>query len=687
MAFSEIELNKEQLAAVQYGLQDASGKFKSKPLLIIAGAGTGKTNTLAHRAAHLILNKVDPERILLMTFSRRSAKELVKRTKQIVHGKQKEKHKTKVNIPWMGTFHSVANRLLRYHGETIGLGPDFTIIDRSDSEDLIDILRHELHFTSSKKRFPSKSACLNIYSRCINSQKDIQLILKKEFPWCELWEQQLKQLFSLYTERKFEQLSLDYDDLLLYLFHLSDNLEVASLIRQKFDHILIDEYQDTNTLQAEILIRLFPNGEGLTVVGDDAQSIYSFRSAEIENILDFPQLFSPDAKVITLKENYRSIQPILDVSNQLLKESKIGYKKALFSQLKGKQKARLVTVQDDMEQAAYIIKKILLERESGVQLRQQAILFRSSHHSDTLEVELLRHDIPYHKYGGLKFLEAAHVKDFISIIRWTSNPKHRVSGFRILKLIPGIGPSIASKALDFLELNQFDFTAFESFIPPSSVQEFWDKLVRVLIQSQSPKLDWQKKIEICEKFYLPLLLEKYEDNQSRTGDIEQLVCISQQYQSCQAFISELTLDPPISTGDLSDSAHKDDDFLILSTVHSAKGQEWNSVFLLNVADGSFPNEYATGDDKAIEEERRLFNVAITRAKKELHLIRPLKYWLPEQAKRGDKHVYGAQSRFLSDKLCTHLEKICWLSNHHQDNEINKNSLLINDIKSRIRSMW
>ncbi|MCW9016013.1 MAG: ATP-dependent helicase, partial [Kangiellaceae bacterium] len=657
----EITLNAEQKSAVEFGELNAKEEFTSSPLLIIAGAGTGKTNTLAHRTAHLILNDVEPERILLMTFSRRAAKELVERTKRIAikQLQKKQKNISSLQFPWMGTFHSIANRLLRQHAKSIGFDPGFTIIDRNDAEDLIDVLRHELGFSTLNRRFPKKSTCLNIYSRCINAQSPLPKILKKEFSWCEEWLEQLTQLFSLFTERKIQQVTLDYDDLLLYWYHLVDIPEVAQSIRSKFDHVLIDEYQDTNVLQAGILTRLFPDGRCVTVVGDDAQSIYSFRSAEVENIINFPELFSPPAKIISLKQNYRSTQPILDLANSLLAESKIGYKKELFSAKNGIAKPKLVTVEDDLSQAKYIVDKVLVERESGTALREQAVLFRSSHHSDRLEVELMRHDIPFVKYGGLKFLEAAHVKDLLSIIRWADNPKQRLSGFRILKLLPGVGPATAMKALDLLELNQFQFSALYSFAPPSPAIDIWHSMVELLCDIQKEKTIWPAQMEMAKNFYIPILQENYDDDYVREGDITQLSMIAQQYATRESFVSELTLDPPILSSDLTDKSQKEEDFLILSTVHSAKGQEWKNVFLLNVADGSFPNEYAAGDNKAIEEERRLLNVAITRAKQGLHLIQPLKYWIPEQPKYGDGHVYGAKSRFLTDTVSQHLESTHW----------------------------
>jgi DNA helicase-2/ATP-dependent DNA helicase PcrA len=691
---NNIQLNDEQLAAATYGENNLEQQFESSPLLIIAGAGTGKTNTLAHRAAHLIVNHVSSERILLMTFSRRAAKELVDRTKRIVSQEIKQKNVSidSVHIPWMGTFHSIANRLLREHSHAIGLHSNFTIIDNNDAADLIDLLRHELSLSQSNKRFPKKSTCLNIYSRCVNSQLNLKEVLTSDFPWCEDWEHELSRLFRLYCERKAEQVSLDYDDLLLYWFHMVSNQEIAKLIGGQFDHVLVDEYQDTNRLQSGILKRLFPSGKGLTVVGDDAQSIYRFRSAEIENILNFPEQFVPAAKVISLKTNYRSTQPILDLSNVLLEQSDLGYKRALICNSKEqsyqpKQKPLLISVEDDQAQAKYIVEQVLKHRELGTDLRQQAVLFRSGYHSDRLEIELMRSDIPFVKYGGLKFLEAAHVKDLLSIIRWLNNPKHQLSGNRVLRLLPNLGPSLAKKALDFLKGNNYQFSALASFSVPINLKQNWSILVNFLIKSQSQEATWPNQMELAQLFYLPLLEEKYEDYYVRSGDIEQLASMAQQFSSVDEFVSELTLDPPSSTGDLTDKAHKDDDFLILSTVHSAKGQEWENVFILNVADGNFPSEYSTGNTKEIEEERRLLNVAITRAKKGLHLIQPLRYWVPEQMKYGKKHVYGAKSRFLTSQVMEHLDKTYYPQKFQQAAEPVKKSSYVNEIQRKINQMW
>jgi len=694
----------EQRLAAEYGEILPTGGVNSPPQLIIAGAGTGKTNTLAQRAAFLILNGVDPQRILLMTFSRRAANELSVRTQRMVSQRLKQNslessaaeqtsskqaassHQSE-QLSWMGTFHSIANRLLRQHAKSIGLDPEFSIMDRSDAADMMDVLRHKLELTQQPKRFPKKGTCIEIYSRCINSQDALPDVLKRDFPWCAEWAEELKKLFRAYTEAKQHQLSLDYDDLLLYWFYLASEEAVAIKIRGLFDHVLVDEYQDTNKLQAGIVHRLFPDGKGVTVVGDDAQSIYAFRSADVDNILSFPSVFTPPATVFPLTENFRSVQPILDLSNAILAESKEGYQNLLHSQKMSSHKPLLVSVEDAEMQSKYIIEKVLESRESGVELKRQAVLYRSSHHTDQLEIELRRHDIPYVKHGGLKFLEAAHVKDALCLLRWADNPKHRISGFRVLKLLPGIGPKLAEKILDYLELHAFDFTALSTFKSSKLSGESWCKLIELLHDINSDVIPWAEQMQQVCVWYQPLLETLYEDPYARGGDIEQLAMISQQSPSRERFLSELILDPPASSGALCVDSHKDDDFLILSTIHSAKGQEWHDVFMLNVADGNFPNEYAVNDPKALEEERRLFYVALTRAQQNLHLIQPLKYWMPEQQRFGGKHVYGAKSRFLTKSVLSMLEAVPYPDNRLTEADIAAGEKVLTDIKAKVMGLW
>ena len=438
------QLNAEQQRAVMHG--DAR---VASPLLIIAGAGSGKTDTLAHRVAHLIVNGADPRRILLMTFSRRAASEMTKRVERIA-AKVMGKNAAVLTegLTWAGTFHSVGARLLRDYALEIGLDAAFTIHDREDSADLMNLVRHDLGLSKTESRFPAKGTCLAIYSRAVNAQAELEKVLAKSFPWCSDWSGELKQLFGAYVEAKQAQNVLDYDDLLLYWAQMATEPALAEQLSSRFDHVLVDEYQDTNRLQASILIALKPDGRGLTVVGDDAQSIYSFRAAEVRNILDFPTLFPLPADVVTLDQNYRSTEPILAAANAVIEESKERFTKNLWTERDSSEKPLLVTVRDEMEQANYVCEKVLEQREEGTALKQQAVLFRASHHSGPLEIELTRRNIPFVKFGGLKFLDAAHIKDVLAVLRFAENPRDRVAGFRLLQLMPGIGPSTAQAVID-----------------------------------------------------------------------------------------------------------------------------------------------------------------------------------------------------------------------------------------------
>jgi len=647
-------LNLAQREAAAHGQPGKSGGFDAGPLLVIAGAGTGKTMMLAHRVAHLVIQGVSPERILLLTFTRRAADEMTRRVETIVRKSLGKTLPTTSGIlPWSGTFHSVANRLLRRFASNLGLDPGFSVLDRGDAADVMDVARHELGLSKKARRFPKKETCLGIYSRCVNSRQSLQDSLQTTYPWCLDWEPELRTLFRHYVERKQHSQVLDYDDLLLYWNRLVADDELAAEIGAWFDHILVDEYQDTNLLQAEILQALKPTGAGLTVVGDDAQSIYSFRAAEVENILGFPNQYDPAARIVSLEENYRSSQPLLDSANCLIAESKRQYQKKLFSARKGGGKPQYVTVEDGDAEVEYVINTILENREEGMQLKQQAVLFRGAHHSDRLELELVRRNIPYVKYGGLKFLEAAHVKDLLAILKWAENPKNQIAAFRVLKLLPGMGPSLASRCFDHLTLANHQFSVLRDFKPPGAAREDWPAfcdLMQSLATNSIGEGNWQIQLGEARRWYQPQLERIYEHLETREADLEQLEQISGRYPTRERFLTELTLDPPAAAGDQAGDPLLDEDYLILSTVHSAKGQEWNSVFILNVADGNFPSEFATGKPEMIEEERRLLYVAMTRAKHSLSLISPLRYHVTQQHRHGDKHVYGARSRFMTDRL-------------------------------------
>jgi DNA helicase-2/ATP-dependent DNA helicase PcrA len=666
-------------------------------LLVIAGAGTGKTNTLAHRVAHLVLKGVAPERLLLLTFSRRAAEEMERRTHKIVaqalasrSGASPGQPSSGIRLPWAGTFHSVANRLLRRYAHHIGIEPGFSVMDRGDSADLMDLLRHEMGLSLKERRFPRKDTCLAIYSHCVNTRRPLEDVLAEFFPWCTEWSRELKSLFQRYTEAKLAQQVLDFDDLLLYWHALMQDPALARDVGALFDHVLVDEYQDTNILQAEILLALKPAGTGLCVVGDDAQSIYSFRAANVGNILDFPSRFSPPADIVTLEDNYRSTQPILDAASALMAEAPKQYRKQLRAQRgagKSGSRPRHVTVLDDQGQAQYVVERVLEAREQGVPLRRQAVLFRSSHHSDMLELELVRRGIPYVKYGGLKFLEAAHVKDLLAILRWADNPKNRIAAFRVLQLLPGMGPVNADRCWRAFEAAGYDWSALAAFRTPAPAQEGFGTLHQLLSSTGAASTPWQGQVGLARRWYEPQLVRLYEAADARTGDLEQLERIALQYATRERFLSELTLDPPNATSDISHAASLDEDFLILSTVHSAKGQEWDHVFVLNVSDGSFPNEYAAGKPEQIEEERRLLYVAMTRARNELHLMSPLKYYVTQQSRMGDAHVYGARSRFLTEPVLATFDVLVWPAGNDGSEQVPRIPLGRVDIASRLRGMW
>lgn len=656
-------LNAEQLRAATFGRITPRG-IESDPLLIIAGAGTGKTNTLAHRVAHLLLNRVSPERILLLTFTRRAAQEMLRRAETIANETLRQQpgrtpfHPNATRLLWSGTFHAIGNRLLREYAHTLGLDPAFSVIDRGDAADLIDYLRQDLGLARKEKRFPRKDTCLAIYSHRVNTRQPLQQTLDDAFPWCAEWGDELTRLFRRYVETKQAQQLLDYDDLLLYWHVLVQEPQLARDVGERFDHVLVDEYQDTNTLQSEILLAMKPAGTGVCVVGDDAQAIYSFRAASVENILQFPQRFAPPAQVVTLEQNYRSVQPILDAANALMRDADRQYQKQLHSPRASRSKPRYVTVEDDQAQALYIVEQILAAREQGTALRKQAVLMRNSHHSDVLELELIRRNIPYAKYGGLKFLEAAHVKDILAVLRWIDNPRNRLAGFRVLQLLAGFGPAHADRCLKVFEASGHAFDTLASYQVPAAAADGWPALMS-LLRDLGDSNEWTGQMQRVRQWYEPHLQRLHDAASVRSGDIDQLEKIALQYESRERFITELTLDPPQVSSDLAGAPHLDEDYLILSTVHSAKGQEWDSVYLLNVADGNFPNEHATGKREAIEEERRLLYVAMTRAKHDLQLIAPLRYYITQQSRSGDKHVYGARSRFMTDELLTLFETKSW----------------------------
>jgi DNA helicase-2/ATP-dependent DNA helicase PcrA len=655
------KLNADQRRAVLHGVDETS----DAALLIIAGAGSGKTATLAHRVVHLVANGADPRRILLMTFSRRAAVEMTRRVERIGREARAANQagallgtlggSSASALPWAGTFHAIGARLLRDYAAQIGVDPAFTIHDREDSADLMNLVRNDLGLSAKESRFPTKATCLAIYSRAVNAEEELAAVLIKAYPWCASWEDELRTLFAAYLDAKQRQHVLDYDDLLLYWAQMMCEPSIAADVAARFDHVLVDEYQDTNRLQASILMRLKPDGRGLTVVGDDAQAIYSFRAATIRNILDFPTQFREPVAVVTLARNYRSTEPILAASNAVISLAAERFTKDLWSGRTSSDRPRLVTVTDEAEQARYVAHRVLENRERGSLLKAQAVLFRASNHSAALEIELSVRGIPFVKFGGLRFLDSAHVKDVLACLRFAENLRDRVAGFRVLQLLPGIGPAKAGHILDA----GADANALAELRAPGVERAEWQAFAEMMRHLALRLAAWPAEIEAVRRWYEPHLERRHEDAPSRKADLVQLAESAASYPSRERFLTELTLDPPDATSDEAGPAHRDEDYLILSTIHSAKGQEWSSVFVLNAVDGCIPSDLAAGEPEEIEEERRLLYVAMTRAKNELELMVPQRFYVHQQSRGGDRHLYASRTRFIPDALLCHFDQRTW----------------------------
>ncbi|MDY0340811.1 MAG: ATP-dependent helicase [Coriobacteriia bacterium] len=671
------DLNPEQRAAATHD---------DGPLLIVAGAGTGKTATLAHRVACLIDGGMQPDRILLLTFTRRAAEEMLKRTDDLLRQAAGSGGVQAGARVWSGTFHAIAARLLRIHGESIGLPPDFTILDRSDAEDLMHAVRTELDLGSKSKRFPQKGTCLDIYSRCVNAQEQLPHVLETRYPWCTDSAEGLTRLFGAYVDRKEHSHVLDYDDLLLFWRGMLESPALGRLVRERFDAVLVDEYQDTNAIQADIIAALRPNGRGLTAVGDDAQAIYGFRAATVRNILDFPTRF-PDTTVLTLERNYRSTAPILDATNAIVAEASEGYDKALWTTRESGARPALVTCRDETEQTSYVIERILGHREEGIELKQQVVLFRASHHSLDLEVELQRRNIPFVKYGGLKFVEMAHVKDLIAFLRLAENPHDTVAALRVLGMLPGIGPRTAATLADELAAADGDCEAWVGRKMPEATAAVWPgfvALMRTLAHSSPAEVAAQ--IHAVRSFYTPICEQRHDAAPARLADLEQIEMLGSRYADRSHFLTELTLDAPLWTGDFAGPPLLDEDYLVLSTMHSAKGLEFDVVYVIHAADGNIPSDMATGSVAEIEEERRLFYVACTRARHTLYVTHPLRYY---RAGRGysDAYGYAQRSRFIPDRLRPLFAESQASGGTQADEPTLAPATTTVDIRAAARAMW
>jgi DNA helicase-2/ATP-dependent DNA helicase PcrA len=632
-----LNLNPQQVAAVLH---------EDGPLLVIAGAGTGKTRTLAARVAHLIERGVEPDRILLLTFTRRASAEMLRRADGLIDDRS-------AGRVWGGTFHSVANRLLRRYGNAVGLNDGFTVMDRSDTESLFGMLRTEHGYGTARTRFPRKETIASIYSRVASSRITLGQTVAERFPWCGAHVEEIAVLFRSYMDRKREQNVVDYDDLLLYWQALMDS-PASDTVRGLFDHVLVDEYQDTNMAQAVLLKSIVGPSGNITVVGDDAQSIYSFRAARVENILGFPADY-PSCTVVTLEQNYRSTPEILDVSNAVVGASDTAYDKQLWTERPPGPVAELVTCFDESAQSDWVCDRVLALREDGIDLRDQAVLFRTGHHSGGLEIALARRNIPFVKYGGLTFLEAAHVKDLMSLLRILDNPLDELAWSRVLLMLPGVGPATSAKISEHLDdvaaRSGVDrLAAFLRYDIPvkNETREVLGLLRDVLADASGAEASEPApsvQIGRLKDFCVAVFDRAYDDAVARLADIDHLAALAAEYTSRSRFLTEITLDPPASTSDFADAPHLDDDYLILSTIHSAKGGEWRAVVVIHAADGNIPSDMALSEPGGVEEERRLFYVALTRARDYLAVTVPQRFYHHRYATDA-AHTYALRSRFL-----------------------------------------
>jgi DNA helicase II / ATP-dependent DNA helicase PcrA len=624
-------LDDAQLAAATHG---------DGPLLVVAGAGTGKTRTLTSRVAALLERGVPPERLLLLTFTRRAAEEMLARAAALCGDGAASRRM------WGGTFHAVAHRLISEHASALGLA-EVTVLDPADVVDLIEILRdeHGLAAASGAARSPRAATIADVYTRAVNTGRPARDVVSTDFPWSEPHVEQVLEVLKAYVARKRQRGLLDFDDLLLYWRTLLNQPAIAERLRLRWDYVLVDEYQDVNKVQVDIVNGLCPDGRGLTVVGDDAQAVYGFRGASSDHLLALNAAL-PTATVVKLERNFRSRQPLLDLAN-VIRPGEGAHRVALHADRAGTgHRPRLVRCHDAGEEARLIADAVLAAVDEGTPLRAQAVLMRSAHHSDLLEIELTARRVPFVKYGGLKFLEAAHVKDFLATLRVVANPQDEISWFRLLRLHDAIGPARARGLLPLLLAGEVDSNEVVAAAPAAARTRLDATLLG--IAAARDRRAAAEVVELCTAFLDPLIRRRYPDNAVRLVDIERLSGAAAASTDLAAFVAEITLDPAASSSDYAKPPHLDEDFLTLSTVHSAKGLEWSRVHVLHAVDGAFPSDMALSTDDGLAEEHRLFYVAVTRARDELSIYTPLR--MPHHRfGRDDRHSYAPASRFLTDE--------------------------------------
>jgi DNA helicase II / ATP-dependent DNA helicase PcrA len=639
------EMEPRWLSPLNSRQREAATAPADAPLLILAGAGTGKTATLCSRVAWLVSGGMRAERILVITFTRRAARELVARANALLGGG------AGAGRVVGGTFHSVAHRLLRAHAEALGLAAGFTVLDASDTADLLDVVREEHGVAAGRRRFPRKATLADILSRTLNAQRPVSEIVAESFPWCADHVGTIADIFRGYVERKRRAEALDLDDLMLYWRALVTHPALGPRVAGLFDHVLVDEYQDVNSLQASVAAGLCTSHRGLTVVGDDMQAIFGFRAAEPRHILDFPAAH-PDVRVVALERNYRATQPLLDAANAVAAAAHGRERAPLVANHTGGRAPTFHPCRDEAQEAALVADAILAAHEEGHHLRDQAVLMRAGHHSATLELELARRDVPFVKYGGIRYLEAAHVKDYVAAVRVAVNPRDSVSWFRLLQLLEGVGPGIARRVVDALEASPEQGLAVAwadaATAIPGEVRGQADALVAAL--APDPQAETAgTHAELLLQALTPLVRGRYPDAEARLPDLRRLADAAAAAADLESFAADLVLDPPRSSADFAGPPGLDEDFVVLSTIHSAKGLEWEVVHLIHASDGNLPSDMALASPEGLEEERRLLYVAVTRPRRALHVYSPLRYY-HRPSGRDDAHGYGKRSRFLDETV-------------------------------------
>lgn len=649
--------------------QRAVAVSEATRLRVMAGAGTGKTTALTARTAHLIVERrVAAHRVLLLTFTRRAARQMVSRTATLISRARSAPSESSPSQRIVGgTFHSIAHQTLRRNAQALGLSDGFGVIDPSDAADMMDVIRNDvIEDRALRRRLPRKATLLNIYTRAVDTAQPISETLERTAPWAVRNSDEIMRICRQYVQRKREFGVLDFDDLLLYWREALAHPTIGPQIANGYDHVLVDEYQDVNALQVDVLQHLVGGEQTLTVVGDDAQSIYSFRASSPDHILEFPDVF-PGAQTLALTTNYRSTQPIIDVANALGSEAPRGFMTTLTAcpQTTGNDRPHLIRCADEDGQSDSVCDRVLQLREEGMSLREQAILVRAAHHSGRLEIELTRRGIPFVKYGGLKYLEAAHVKDLLAVFRIVDNPRDELSWFRVLQLLEGVGPAKAHKAILTLGLHSSDGPNGVTLV---EVQRRWPQVAadlgRAARQSAAPVIDaltaaqHEPLVIHAERLraaVAPLIEANYDNTDVRLTDLEALVQATNTAERLCEVAAEHVLEPPHSTGELADQPVIDEDYVVISTVHSAKGLEWDAVHVIHAADGNFPSDMALTDGDGLEEERRLFYVALTRARRSLDIYVPLRFHVNRHA-QDDRHIWAQPSRFLAGAVAATLEE-------------------------------